>query len=110
MTEQVDKSSTTVVKIFGREYPLKCDDNADRIQRVAEIVDAKMRAISRTTSLTSHSDIAVIAALNLTHELLGSQAGDDSSFVSSDEFSTRAESILSKLEESLPDLEPALGG
>lgn len=101
----MDSVNTTVVKIFGREYPLRCDDNEARVHRIAELVDAKMRAIAKSTSLSSHSDIAVLAALNLAHELLGDRVdvGENS-----DEFSSRAESLLSKLEETLPDFEPAV--
>lgn len=93
-----------VVKIFGREYPLRCNEDSARITRVAELLDNKMRQIATATSVKSHSDVAVLAALNLVHELLDSTL--DAELQESDARS-RAESLLAKLDEKLPDLEPA---
>lgn len=93
-----------VVKIFGREYPLTCEEDRSRLVRVAELLDGKMRQIAQSAGLKSHSDIAVLAALNLVHELLDNRLqveGKDA------DTRSRAESILAKLEEKFPDLEPA---
>ena len=92
------------MKIFGREYPLRGDEDTARIVRVAELLDNKMRQISESTALKSHSDIAVLAALNLVHELLDSSQDAESE---NSETRLRAENLLAKLDEKLPDLEPA---
>lgn len=58
------------VKIFGQEYGVKGDADADYIKKVAEYVDAKMRDVEETLSHgSSPLKIAVLAALNLTDEL-----------------------------------------
>ncbi len=58
------------VRIFGQEYGVKGDADADYIKKVAEYVDAKMRDVEETlTQGSSPLKIAVLAALNLTDEL-----------------------------------------
>lgn len=58
------------VRIFGQEYGVKGDADADYIKKVAEYVDAKMRDVEETlASNSSPLKIAVLAALNLTDEL-----------------------------------------
>ena len=93
-----------VVKIFGREYPLRCEEDRSRIVRAAELLDNKMRQIAQSAGLKSHSDIAVLAALNLIHEFFDNRREVESADADT---RSRAESILAKLEEKFPDLEPA---
>ncbi|MCX7835891.1 MAG: cell division protein ZapA [bacterium] len=58
------------VKIFGQEYGIKAEADADYIRKVAEYLDAKMRDVEETLPAGSTPmKIAVLAALNLTDEL-----------------------------------------
>ena len=93
---------THVVKILGREYPLRGAENCDHIVRVAEYVDAKMKQIADNSKLSSHSDIAVLAALNITNELFEINFSVNQT---TDDLEQRAQMILMKLEEKLPELE-----
>lgn len=94
--------TTRVVKILGREYPLRGAEDRDRIVRVAEYVDAKMKQIAEISKLSSHSDIAVLAALNITNELFEINFSVNQT---TDDLEERAQTILMKLDESLPALE-----
>lgn len=94
--------TTRVVKILGREYPLRGAEDCDRIVRVAEYVDAKMKQIAEISKLSSHSDIAVLAALNITNELFEINFSVNQT---TDDLEERAQTILMKLDESLPALE-----
>ncbi len=58
------------VKIFGTDYPLKVNANVDYVRRVAEYVDMKMREIQEAKPNKPLHQIAILAALNITDELL----------------------------------------
>lgn len=67
MTEQ---PTVVRVRIFGQEYGVKGDADADYIRKVAEYVDAKMRDVEESMAQGgSPLKISVLAALNLTDEL-----------------------------------------
>lgn len=93
-----------MVKILGREYPLRCTGQHDELVKVAEYVDAVMRRVMESSSVSAHCDVAVLAALNIASELLSSTPSEGASSV---DFEKRTQTILLRLEESLPKLESA---
>jgi len=69
------KKNEVVVNIFGNEYRVIAEDlDAERIKKIAEIVDKKMREIHREFPLPSTTKIAVLACLNLVDEYLQNEA------------------------------------
>ncbi len=58
------------VQIFGTEYNIHSEGDPDHARAVARYVDQKMRDVANTISLRSVAKIAVVAAVNLAHELL----------------------------------------
>ncbi len=96
--------STRVVKIFGREYPLRCTGDHEELLKIAEYVDAVMRRVAESSAITAHSDLAVLAALNIASEFMGASSQESATTV---DFEKRTQSILLRLEESLPELESA---
>jgi cell division protein ZapA len=59
------------VKIMGREYRVACTpDTEDALRDVVEYVDSKMSDIAAKTRNTIPERVAVMAALNIAHELL----------------------------------------
>lgn len=52
------------VEIYDETYKLRGSDPA-YIQRLAEVVDAKMRAVAQHTSTVDSLRVAVLAALNI---------------------------------------------
>ncbi len=58
------------VQIFGYEYPLKSNANAHYIRKVADYVDAKMHEVQRSKPNRPLHQIAILAAMNITDELL----------------------------------------
>ena len=62
---------TLDVTIFGREYKIACNENerAELVEAVAYL-DRKMRDIRDRGKVAGIDRIAVMAALNITHELL----------------------------------------
>ncbi len=63
------------ITILGKEYKIVCEENEkDALIRSAQDLDKQMRAIRDSGKVTSPDRIAVMAALNLTHELRQAQS------------------------------------
>ena len=67
---------TLDVKILDRELRIACpqEERAELLDAVAYL-DKKMREIHETGKIASVERIALMAALNITHELLGMKVG-----------------------------------
>ncbi|MBU1706347.1 cell division protein ZapA [bacterium] len=68
-----DREKTVHVTIFEQECSVKGDADADYVRRVAEFVDARMRAGRAAQPSKPPLKIAIITALNLADELLACQ-------------------------------------
>ena len=67
--EQTGKPATCVtVEIYNQTYRLSGED-AEYIRRLAEMVDARMRAVAAQGRTADSLRVAVLAALNLADEL-----------------------------------------
>lgn len=60
----------TEVDIFGAVYRVRGRDEKGYLQKVADLVDHKMREVSGHTQTADTAKIAILAALNLADELL----------------------------------------
>ncbi len=60
----MEDNNSVRVEIYDESYRLRGSDPA-YIQRLAELVDAKMRAVAQHTSTVDSLRVAVLAALNL---------------------------------------------
>lgn len=97
----MSKTSTTVeVSILDKDYLVACpDEQRDALRRAARHLDTKMREIRATGKVFGTERIAVMAALNITHELL-----EESSM------SSAATTLLQAMDERLDKaLEPDAG-
>ena len=64
------------VKIMGREYRVACTpDSEQTLRKVVTYVDGKMSDIAAKTRNTIPERVAVMAALNIAHELLSNGNG-----------------------------------
>ncbi len=62
------------VQILGKEYPIACpEDEQHDLLVAARYLDEKMRQIRSGGRVIGAERIAVMAALNITHELIQSQ-------------------------------------
>jgi cell division protein ZapA len=62
-----DPNNSIRVEIYDESYHLRGTDPA-YIQRLADLVDAKMRAVAQHTSTVDSLRVAVLAALNIADE------------------------------------------
>ncbi len=63
MTKTID------VEIFGQQYTLKGDADEQYIRRLAAYVDEQMKAVAKGMKTATMSKLAVLAAINIAHEL-----------------------------------------
>ncbi|MFK5948069.1 MAG: cell division protein ZapA [Methylococcales bacterium] len=70
-----DKLVPVAIKILGKDYRVACtEDEQETLQQAAHELDSKMRKIRDTGTVNGADRIAVMAALNLTHELRQAQS------------------------------------
>ena len=95
----MDKSDGITIHILDKEYMIACsEDERHDLQRSADYLDKKMREIRDSGKIIGSDRIAVMAALNISHELLtqdGSPAATDANV------GTRIQSIQEKIDEAL---------
>jgi len=83
------------VSIMGREFAVACaDEQRDALSQAAMHLDIKMREIQKSGKIIGMEKCAIMAALNITHELLSAQAKQGES----DKISATVASILNKLD------------
>jgi cell division protein ZapA len=71
-----DGALTLDVSILGREYRVACrESEREELLRAVQFLDTRMREIRDTGKIAGVERIAVMAALNIAHEFLGSNAG-----------------------------------
>ena len=69
-----DASSTVTVTILGKEYQVACPaDEVDALTRAARFLDQQMKDIRSSGKVVGLDRVAVMAALNITHDYLSGQ-------------------------------------
>lgn len=87
--------TTVEVKILDKEYLVACpEEEQEALIRAARHLDNKMREIRTSGKVFGTERIAVMAALNMTHELLEKDSMSDAT-------STLLKAMDSKLEDAL---------
>ena len=93
----MSQQNTLTVTILEREYRVACPQGQEaKLEQAAAALDRKMKEIRTTGKVFGIERIAVMAALNLTRELLDRQPGDNG------EDQALAEHLLRRLDEVLP--------
>jgi len=94
---------TLDVKILDRELRIACpeEERAELLDAVAYL-DKKMREIHETGKIASVERIALMAALNITHELLGMKVGRG---VDLADFTRRMNAMQEAIDEALAEQE-----
>lgn len=65
------KRDAVAVNILGKEYRISCDsDEEEALIKAARYLDARMKEIRSNGKVIGTDRIAVMAALNIAHELL----------------------------------------
>jgi cell division protein ZapA len=71
-----DRSITLDVTILGREYRVACKEGErEELLQAVQYLDRRMREIRDSGKIAGAERIAVMAALNIAHELLRARSG-----------------------------------
>jgi len=95
-----DPRSVTV-SIYGRDYTLKGEAEPAYVQKVAALVDQKMREIADQSALASTSKVAILVAVNLADELLRERQKHQQALAMLDERTGQITAFLDKEMEKL---------
>jgi cell division protein ZapA len=92
------KNASLDVTIMGREFRVSCPENEKlSLMEAAGYLDRKMREIRDSGKVIGVERIAIMAALNITHDYLNAQPADPDT----DEIHTRIDRIGGLLDQAL---------
>jgi len=96
-----DKTQTLDITILDREFRVACgeDERASLLEAVAYL-DKRMREIRDAGKITSVERIAIMAALNISHEFLATRLGNGFDM---GEFKRRVGAMQTSIEETLAE-------
>jgi len=70
-------AKTIEISILGRNYKIACeDDEREALMQAVTYLDGKMGEIKKAGKVSGTDRIAVMAALNIAHELLSLKVGN----------------------------------
>lgn len=96
-----NKVNALDVKILDREFRVACpDDEKAELLEAVEYLDKKMREIRDAGKIASVERIAIMAALNIAHEFLGTRLG---SGVDMGDYKRRMQAMQATIDEALAD-------
>ncbi len=87
--------ASVTVEIYGQAYTLKGGADPAYVQEVADLVDERMREISKNSSVASTARIAILAAVNIADELIRERNSGNEALVT---LENRSEQIARLLE------------
>lgn len=97
--DKMESSKNKVrVNIYGEEYTVLAEGDAEYIREIAAFVDRKMRDIAEKTNNKAPSRVAILAALNIADELYMNRRKEEDDITS---VQKRTSDIISLLDEKL---------
>jgi cell division protein ZapA len=66
----VSEKRSVAVRIRGREFRIRSDEDSEALQRIARHVDETMLRVEQRTGTVDSQDVALLAALNLAREVV----------------------------------------
>ncbi len=88
------------VEILGREFTIACtDEERQGLLDAVDYLEKKMRDIRDAGKVVGLERVAIMAALNLSHEVLNTKAGD----VDIGSYKRRINTMQSQIEEVIAD-------
>ena len=83
------------VTILDKEYLISCTENErDLLHRAVEYLNLKMKEVKSSGKVIGSERIAVMAALNITHELLAYKTEND-------DYTSRVDGLVRRLQDKI---------
>ena len=96
-----DSKEPISVMILDREYQFACDpEERAALRQAAELLDGRMRDVKAQGNIMALERIAVMTALNMSHELIEKQRVEE----------VRSETVDQRIRKLADDLDNALAG
>lgn len=73
------KKRSVAVRIRGREFRIRSDEDEQSLQRVANYLDEAMAKVEERTGTVDSLDVTLLTALNLARELVDLREGNAAS-------------------------------
>ena len=94
LPDGLNRSETTNVTIFGRQYPVQSRESSEYTHRVAKLVDRRMTEIASQQKLSEPTKIAIIAALDIADRLLKYRSGREAAGRQAEQVAARLTMML----------------
>ncbi len=69
--------NTVRVEILGREYSLRTEEGEERVKRIAQYLNEKLKSLSENTKTLSTLNLAILAAMDIANEYFQILDGQD---------------------------------
>ncbi len=89
-------TKSVTVEILGNEYVLRSEAGEERVRQVAELLNQRLEEVLAARNTSSTLAAAVLAALNITNELLQLRDQQEKLF---QEIEAKTEKLLRMIEE-----------
>lgn len=96
-------AKTIEIEIYGHRYAIKGEADEDYVKRLATYVDEQMRGLAQGMKTATLSKLALLAAINIAHQLFQSEQARQQGEV---DVERRALCLMESIEE---QLQPARG-
>ena len=98
----MNKSEPLTVKIMDKEYRIACpEEEKDNLRASADLLNEKLNEIKQQGSVIGTERIAIMTALNMSHEILHSQ----SLVVEHGDLNKRIDDLSERISDSMRDIQ-----
>jgi len=98
----MNKAEPLTIKIMEKEYRIACpEEEKDNLRASADLLNEKLNEIKQQGSVIGTERIAIMAALNMSHEVLHSQ----SLVVEHGDLNQRIEELSERISSSMRDIQ-----
>ncbi len=95
-----ETANSVLIHILGKEYQIACPpEEEQRLVNAAQHLDTQMRKIRESGKVVGLERIAVMAALNLSHELLNTSQNSSGSQEQLERVNHKLDSALQRLKQ-----------
>jgi cell division protein ZapA len=85
------------VEILGREYNIRSDEGEERVQKIAQYVDEKLRKTSEISKTTSTLNAAILAAMDIANEYFEALEGRANLRQRAEEIETKSGRLIERI-------------
>jgi len=98
----VSKTEPLTIKIMDKEYRIACpEEEKDNLRASAELLNEKLNEIRKQGSVIGSERIAIMAALNMSHDILHSQTITDKN----SDLKERMDALSERISDSMRDIQ-----